>query len=353
MKAAWVGWSSRSTLQPIAARSVCWRAGASRGPLRRRGSAPAASSCSSSSGVRSRSWAAASSIASGRLSSRDIIASIAGASSGRIVAPACSARALKSAAASSDNSGSTAIVYSPRRRSGARLVASTRSCGAAASRRLRSGAASSRCSKLSVSSRSRRVLRKTSSASPGSRSGARVRAKVPASAAGSSAGLFRRARSTNQAPSAYCACAACAASSASRVLPTPPGPVSVTRRASGRVSNSVSCARSATRPTKRSGGTGRLPVGSAGAWCTGGAAPSGGGRWSGALMPRAARTNASRCSGDTPSAFASTAAVSAEGRRASPSILAISTAEHAARSASSRCVRRSARRRCRTHAPNE
>ena len=157
-------------------------------------------------------------------------------------------------------SGGPRTSRSPERRSGSRLVASTVSPGQAASRSATSGAASITCSKLSSTSRAdrrRRARRQhvaeravadlTHPEGAGDRRQRRGRARDTAP------------RATNQTPSANASAAASAAARrASRVLPTPPGPVSVTRRTSGRRSSSPTAAISRSRPTSEVSGTGRL-----------------------------------------------------------------------------------------------
>ena len=66
------------------------------------------------------------------------------------------------------------------------------------------------------------------------------------------------ARETKTTPSANAVSSSLATSIASRVLPTPPGPVSVTSRISGRRSRSHTAARSRSRPTSGVSGMGRV-----------------------------------------------------------------------------------------------
>ena len=82
-------------------------------------------------------------------------------------------------------------------------------------------------------------------------------ATAPSTPAGSRTG----ASSHSHAPSAYRPATCPAACTASRVLPTPPGPVSVTTRASPSVAPVCSSSRS--RPMNELTCTGRLPVRSA------------------------------------------------------------------------------------------
>ena len=72
--------------------------------------------------------------------------------------------------------------------------------------------------------------------------------------------MFTGARSTNHAPSGKSGWSTAATCSPSLVLPTPPGPVSVTTAVSA--TSPVICSIDAARPTNRFGGTGRFPASS-------------------------------------------------------------------------------------------
>ncbi len=139
-----------------------------------------------------------------------------------------------------------------------RLVVSSRSPGAARSRRsARSAHASTRCSQLSrITSdwRSRRCsastvawLRPVSSCTP----------RDSSIVCAMSAGSCRPASSTSHTPSSNARCSPAAVTTAKRVLPTPPTPVSVTSLAlpSRRLTSATSCL----RPTKLVVSAGRLP----------------------------------------------------------------------------------------------
>ena len=89
------------------------------------------------------------------------------------------------------------------------------------------GAAASRCSKLSATSSRCLAARKRSTACSGDSPASRMIPSALTIAAGTSSGRCTAASDTKRAPSAKSASTARAASSASRVLPTPPGPVSV------------------------------------------------------------------------------------------------------------------------------
>src|SRR5437764_1023396 len=71
-------------------------------------------------------------------------------------------------------------------------------------------------------------------------------------------GSFSGARATTNTPSAKSSESSAATCKPNRVLPTPPGPVSVTSRTSDRLSNRVTAATSFSRPIKGVGWIGRL-----------------------------------------------------------------------------------------------
>ena len=158
---------SRSWLQAIAPRSVCWRAGRSRAPPVRIWSRVSIRPRSADGGsVFTR--AAASSIASGRPSSRLQISPIARAFSlvsakAGFAVCARSTNSITAGLAASDSSdvvrcasgrdsGATGTSCSLDRRSGSRLVTTILSGAAIFSRSTTNGTAPSRCSKLSSSS---------------------------------------------------------------------------------------------------------------------------------------------------------------------------------------------------------
>jgi hypothetical protein len=203
--------------------------------------------------------AAASSIASGRRSSRShsrpIISSVR--SCGVNSARRWRARATNSRRASSGSSGSSLHTRSPYTSSTSRLVATIRTFAHEASNVSASLAhASTTCSQLSrTSSRSRlaRCWRRTSIvATPRGLRRSSTRAVSPAT----SGVPGPAARSTSHTPSGRLATCRRASSRARRVLPTPPGPLSVTRRALRRASPIPSSSR--TRPTREVVGAGRL-----------------------------------------------------------------------------------------------
>ncbi len=126
--------------------------------------------------------------------------------------------------------GGTAKPCSPERRSTARLVARTARRGQAARRSVTSGAASSTCSQLSRSSSACRSRRNARSPATSGRPPASRTPSTPATAEATRAGSRTGARGTNQTPSGKAPATSSATRSASRVLPTPPGPVRVSRR---------------------------------------------------------------------------------------------------------------------------
>src|SRR5690606_19840149 len=163
-------------------------------------------------------------------------------------------RSAKSRSASEPSgSGPTATTRSPGTASRSRLVASTVTVGhAASSRSTKPAAASTTCSQLSRTSRQRpRASRPAIAAS----SGCWGPSATPSAAATACGTESSRAgtRSTNAPPNGNAA--ASTTTTASRVLPTPPGPVSVTSRCSASAASTSS--RSAARPTNDVRATGR------------------------------------------------------------------------------------------------
>ena len=216
--------------------------------------------------------AAASSIASGRPSSRrhtSATASAFASPSANLGATAC-ARSRNNCAASYSATplavdgasgpavrGSTRTDCSTGKPSGARLVISSARRGHAAANRASSAPASSRYSKpsrTSSSSRGRRCINSRSRVLPFDSRMPSARAIVAATSRWSRTG----ARSTKNTPSGKLVCAAAATVNASRVLPTPLGPVRVTRCPSPPsclrrfATTAVSCS----RPTSDVAGTG-------------------------------------------------------------------------------------------------
>ena len=119
------------------------------------------------------------------------------------------------------------------------------------------GAAAAKCSQLSTTSNRCLAPRKRSTACA---EASPVSGTIPSDsmiAVGTSCGRPTPASDTRCAPSAKSASKARAASSASRVLPTPPGPVSVSSRTELARSRSPIAASSSSRPMVRFGGPGK------------------------------------------------------------------------------------------------
>ncbi len=274
--------SSCATLQSRVARSVRWRAGTSRARAGR--SSTSTSRPASSSTDMTAARAATSSIASGRPSRRRQIRATASALDSSTEKPYRTAAARRAnswtasdsrtadrpASGSGTASGATPTSCSPVSRSATRLVTSSRSRGAAASRSPASVAWSrtdSKLSRISSAFRSSSSAATDASGRSADSCGNRSVAATVATRLGPDG-----ASGTNPTPSANREATRRPASSARRVLPTPPGPVSVTSRGSGWVSNRTSSSSCSPRPTKsltgagtvhRAGPASSTPVGSA------------------------------------------------------------------------------------------
>ena len=280
------GTSSSSWLHMIAPRSERWRSGTSAAPAPGRSRRPSSRSWIAA-GVRKRRRAAASSIASGTPPRWATIAATSAALAAVTAKPGLTEppRATNSrtdsnpASASGDpertpagscsrSSGpsrsrsggegrpGTGYSCSPEIRSGARLVAMIRTLPARRRSSPISVAAARTCSRLS---RTRSACFDASSVprtSIGERLGSSPIPMARAIAGITSVESVMVPRGTNQVPSGYSSTSDAATWSASRVLPVPPGPVSVTSRelaTSVRVSSS-----SRSRPTNEVSSTGRL-----------------------------------------------------------------------------------------------
>ncbi len=268
------------------------------------------------------------------------------ASSSATASMSASAAGSAEAVTSGTASGGTANSYSPDRCSTARLVTRIFRLGAPASRSPTWGAAATTCSKLSSSNSTCRpwrwCLRLASVDWPAAVLTPRVWAIVGITNAGSCSG----ARSTNQRSTAEEAANSCAACSARRVLPMPPGPVSVTRQTSVRCSSAWIAATSCLRPIKRFGDAGRLlSWGAIGSGRVGTAADSTAACRCSDTSALATRRKAARSSGGRARQSASRSAIWREGRRSSASIfLTVATAQPTC-FASLACVRSRALRR--------
>ncbi len=160
-------------------------------------------------------------------------------------------------------SGPTGYSCSPRTRSGARLVARTESSGQDSIRSATSGAAPSRCSRLSSTSRNRFSFKKAWSASSGVRFSASLSPRTRATIGRTSAGSSRGARATKVTPSGKRPVTSLAARRARRVLPTPPVPVSVSSLEPGLPRKPPISASSDSLPRSGVGGTGSAGSGTA------------------------------------------------------------------------------------------
>ena len=221
---------------------------------------------SSSPAVSPRSRTAASSMASGTPSRRrhsSAIAAVESASraksgaaararsmNGRIASLVTSAPGSASAPAAGTDSGGTDRTTSPSMPSGWRLVARILSSGhARSSASARTAQASSRCSQLSSTSRASCDRRRSTIIATGQRPESSRRSSEAATDCATSAGRATPASSTRKATSVESAVAsAVMALAARRLLPTPPGPVRVSRRPVARALRIRSSSRR--RPTK-------------------------------------------------------------------------------------------------------
>ena len=141
---------------------------------------------------------------------------------------------------------------------GMRLVASTLRRGAAERSSPTSGAASSTCSKLSSTSKSSLRLTYSFRRSSSDTSPLSPRPSAPAMVVGTRAVSFTSESATKKTPSSKSSSTSAAACKARRVLPVPPGPVSVSRRTSSCPSRSHTSSTSRSLPTSGVGWSGRL-----------------------------------------------------------------------------------------------
>jgi hypothetical protein len=156
---------------------------------------------------------------------------------------------------SSTDSGASRYRASPATRSGSRLVARMRISSQVASNSAHSAAAASiMCSQLSSTSSSCCRDSARSSAAAAGIPGRSRTLSAAATAAATRAGSATGASSASHAPSANRPATCLATSAASRVLPTPPGPVTVTSRYSP--SRPTTSPTAATRPMRLVSGAG-------------------------------------------------------------------------------------------------
>ena len=212
-------------------------------------------------------------------------------------------RSASPAATSAPGSTRGAIGYSrpPRTSRDTRLVTSMTSRGQASSKGSRLSRAARTCSKLS-SRISICLARRAAASRPGR--GVASRSSTPsrwAMAVSTSPGSRSGARSTKTTPSAKSAVSCSATSIASRVLPTPPGPVSVSNCRSPRRSSRTTAAVTPARPMSGVRGRRRPRQGRSG---------------TGESPGRAAASSSARASGSAASASASRVTVPRRGERA-------------------------------------
>ena len=187
-------------------------------------------------------------------------------------------------------------------------------------------------------------------------------------------GVVTTASGTKHVPSAKSRARRSAAAMARRVLPMPPGPLSVSKRHSGPERISAMRPTSISRPTNGVAGRGRLrrmaegcvPPLAGGCGIVAGLpeppAQSPATRTAGAVIvlsrsnPNSMRATLRKMVRSAPgicSVSASSSATWREGRRSSASILRMAEIEQPTRSANSSCVRSNARRRWRIQLPKE
>ena len=159
---------------------------------------------------------------------------------------------------SGTGSGGTRHSRSPRRRRGARLVASTQRPGQEPSSPATSGAAPITCSKLSSTSSISFPLKYLWSVPRGDLPPASLNPRVREMAVTTRPASPNGASATKAAPLGKCSAALRTTSRARRVLPTPPGPASVSRRVSRRRRMSLAASASRSRPRSGVGGVGRV-----------------------------------------------------------------------------------------------
>ncbi len=217
-----------------------------------RGSASRRAAANSSASGRPSSWTTSSATSAAVLSLRMKSARRARARSTKSATDGICASASgdgNAACKSGTASGGTRSVCSQRSCSGTRLVTSRHRPGQLASKSASAAPAGSTCSKLSSTSSSAARSRRTSRSRSGSGGWpVSVRPRVRAMAGSTRDGSRTGARSTRATPSANRSASCAAAARARRVLPTPAGPVSVSRRAPSSDRRRWIVASSAVRP---------------------------------------------------------------------------------------------------------
>ena len=214
-------------------------------------------------GSSSRVRAAASSIASGRPSRRRQISATAAALPSVRAKPGRTARARSvnsatagqaatsatGAVAGPAGSGGTGYSRSARSPSTVRLVATITSPGQRASSSPRSRATPTTCSRLSKISSQAPSPNVSASASSGEPARARSAPAARPTATRTSPGSVTVSSGTNTVPAPNRSRSRSPAATASRVLPTPPGPVSVTSRAPERATSPATSSMARSRPS--------------------------------------------------------------------------------------------------------
>ena len=240
---------------------VRWRSGKSRAPPRRKRSR--SERRSSNKGRESTlTCAAASSMASGSRSTCSQMAATEDSVASRLGCTLC-ARSRKRVTAAACVNGVNTSCCSARRCNGARLVTSTCKRGQLTSRSATKSAAERTCSKLSRSSKHSLSWRKARTCSEKGRSACSRSPSTCATVCGTSEGSCRAVRSIQARPSTKPARRVWASSSASLVLPTPPGPVRVSRRTPRACKRSSAWVTSCSRPSRAVGGKGSTCRGAA------------------------------------------------------------------------------------------
>ena len=178
-------------------------------------------------------------------------------STNRVTAGICTRCSRSGRCAGSGNSsGGIGTICSSLTRKGSRLVTSSLSRGASSRYWVASGAAEISCSALSITSNTCLGRRYSSSRSSSDPLPLSDTPSARATVGTTSLGSLSEASEMNATPSVNWGTRSAATCTATRVLPTPPGPVSVTRPTSSRCSRACACARSCSRSMSRLRGMG-------------------------------------------------------------------------------------------------
>ena len=244
MPAAWCaapGRRARRAWRAGSARRVPWPARLGRrAPIR----AAASSMASGMPSSRRQTWAMAP--ASASVTVKAGLALLARSTNNCTLSMPLSDSALAGGPAGGTASGGTCQRISPRMASGSRLVARMVSGGCASSSPTRPATASRTCSQLSMTSSVGSLGSAAATWSWIATTGCSDAPSACSTASGTCSGALTGPRSAQNVPPANLSRDADATSRASRVLPTPPGPVSVTSRSAA--SSWVTASASACRP---------------------------------------------------------------------------------------------------------